>query len=167
MHLILFIYIIIDDKLTMFIEFTEFIRQIVSFQFTFRLTSKDFPIIINCQLMYQRNRCHRLTPKFLVLNSISTVYFCNRFCYCSCFCEVVDADTNSQIHNFGSIQSCSGFPTCACRRQEMITCGDKCDERVAEWLESNRAKCAGRFIKKYYKASTCGSPTYGHERRKC
>ncbi|XP_052076946.1 type-1 angiotensin II receptor B-like [Mytilus californianus] len=85
----------------------------------------------------------------------------------NCFCKIYDADTNTKLHDFGSIQSCFGWPTCACRRHEMVTCGDKCDQRVAGWLKYNKSKCQGRTIKKHYQASTCGSPTYGHERRVC
>ncbi|XP_076117552.1 uncharacterized protein LOC143085206 isoform X1 [Mytilus galloprovincialis] len=83
----------------------------------------------------------------------------------NCFCKAVDADTHGILHNFGSIQSCRGWPTCACRRTEMITCGDECDRRVTNWLKSNGGKC--KFARTWYKASTCGSPKYGHHRKPC
>lgn len=114
-------------------------------------------------------KTHYLVFFFLFTSHIGSVIkkykiICYKFY--SCFCKVTDADTGKVLHDFGSIQKCHGWPTCSCRRHEMITCGDTCDQRVGGWLKHNSWKCRGRYVKKHYKASTC-SQSYGHERRYC
>lgn len=102
-----------------------------------------------------------------VWNSIkkSYVYFCIHSCYCSCFCEAVEADTHKLLHNFGSIQNCRGWLKCNCRHSAMVTCGDACNTRVTNWLKTHGWTC--KFARTKYTASTCGSVSYGGDRKTC
>ncbi|ESP00493.1 hypothetical protein LOTGIDRAFT_157700 [Lottia gigantea] len=82
----------------------------------------------------------------------------------NCFCRAVSNDNyGNAIHDFGSIQSCHGVPTCACRRSQMITCGIECERRVKEWC---RVRHSGRTVRAHYTASSCNSG-YGHSTYQC
>ncbi|ESP00538.1 hypothetical protein LOTGIDRAFT_157811 [Lottia gigantea] len=73
----------------------------------------------------------------------------------NCFCTAVNNDNyGSVVQDFGSIQSCHGVPTCACRRHEMMSCGTACDRKVKEWCASRNS---GVKVRASYKASSCTS----------